>query len=409
MRGPRRRWVEPVGYRPAGQRPRPTIPGVTSVPLAVPPAAAPRVLVDQPGRVRTVAVVPGAHAYSRTVMPVEAGFAALPDPHPDLDGEVAGARWWPPRMLTPEWVARSDFDLMHVHFGVEQVPLSTLEQTVRALRETGRPLVQTVHDLENPHLHEQAGHEERLCLLVEAADTVLTLTPGAAAEIERRWARPAVVVPHPHLVPLTTMRAVRVSRAAAPVTRPVVGTTLKDLRAGTDALGLLPALRHLARAMPEADVCVWLHERTWNAPPDDRARQVCRALAEAAADGVRLVVHPPMDDDTLWSHLASLDVAVLPYRHGTHSGWLEACHDLGTSVVAPDVGHLVDQGPEGVYRWRPGGADEASLLAAVEGALRTRAAGLPGADADARARQVTEVRAVHAQVYAALLARGSAG
>ncbi|MGG5258846.1 glycosyltransferase family 1 protein [Phycicoccus avicenniae] len=343
-------------------------------------------------------------------MPVEAGFAALADPHPDHDGQAAGARWWPPRMLTPGWVARSAFDLMHVHFGVEQVPLSTLEQTVRALRETGRPLVQTIHDLENPHLHRQAGHEERLSVLVAAADVVLTLTPGAAAEIERRWDRTAVVVPHPHLVPLPRMRRTRAARtAAAPATRPVIGTTLKDLRAGTDAAGLLPALRHLARSMPEADVCVWLHERTWHEPPDNRARRTCRALAEAAADGVRLVIHPPMDDDTLWSHLASLDVAVLPYRHGTHSGWLEACHDLGTSVVAPDVGHIVDQGPDGVYRWRPDGADESSLLDAVEDALRLRATGLPGADADARARQVTEVRDVHARVYAALLAPGAVG
>ncbi|QKE85738.1 glycosyltransferase family 1 protein [Arthrobacter sp. NEB 688] len=353
--------------------------------------------------------MPGGHAYSRTVMPAESGFVALPDPHPDLDGQVAGTRWWPPRMLTPEWVERSDFDLMHVHFGVEQVPLSTLEQTVRALRETGRPLVQTVHDLENPHLHDQAGYEARLSVLVEAADAVLTLTPGAAAEIERRWNRRAVVARHPHLVPLPMMRAVREARTAAvPAGRPVVGTTLKDLRAGTDAVGLLPALRHLARAMPEADVCVWLHERTWRDPADDRARRACRALAEAADDGVRLVVHPPMDDDALWSHLASLDVAVLPYRHGTHSGWLEACHDLGTSVVAPAVGHLADQGPEGVYRWRPDGADEASLLDAVRGALALRAESLPGADADARARQAAEVRAVHAQVYAELLARGIA-
>ncbi|NHA68458.1 glycosyltransferase family 4 protein [Phycicoccus flavus] len=354
--------------------------------------------------------MPGGHAYTRTVMPVEAGFAALPDPHPDRDDCLAGERWWPPRMLTPGWVTRSAFDLMHVHFGVEQVPVSTLEETVRALRETGRPLVQTIHDLENPHLHDQAGHEGRLAVLVAAADAVLTLTPGAAAEIERRWHRPAVVVPHPHLVPLPRMQAARDARTAAgPVGRPVIGTTLKDLRAGTDAAGLLPALRHLARAMPDADVCVWLHERTWREPADDRARRTCRALAEAAADGVRLVVHPPMDDDALWSHLASLDVAVLPYRHGTHSGWLEACHDLGTSVVAPDVGHLVDQGPEGVYRWRPDGADESSVLAAVEGALGLRDEGLPGADADARARQVTEVRAVHAQVYTELLAGGRPG
>ena len=52
-----------------------------------------------------------------------------------------------------------------------------------------------------------------------------------------------------------------------------------------------------------------------------------------------------MPDAELFAYLASLDVAVLPYRFGTHSGWLEACRDLGTTVVAPSCGYYADQGP----------------------------------------------------------------
>ena len=42
-----------------------------------------------------------------------------------------------------------------------------------------------------------------------------------------------------------------------------------------------------------------------------------------------LRVHDFLADDALWDYLAVLDVSVLPYRFGTHSGWLEACRDLG--------------------------------------------------------------------------------
>ena len=34
----------------------------------------------------------------------------LPDPHPDTPDRPAGARWWPPVMLRPEWARTADFD-----------------------------------------------------------------------------------------------------------------------------------------------------------------------------------------------------------------------------------------------------------------------------------------------------------
>ncbi|MGN6613238.1 MAG: PaaI family thioesterase, partial [Angustibacter sp.] len=58
---------------------------------------------------------------------------------------------------------------------------------------------------------------------------------------------------------------------------------------------------------------------------------------------VDLHVHDYFTDEELWAYLQGLDVSVLPYRFGTHSGWLEACHDLGTWVVAPDCGFYAEQ------------------------------------------------------------------
>jgi hypothetical protein len=112
--------------------------------------------------------------------------------------------------------------------------------------------------------------------------------------------------------------------------------------------------------------------------------------------GARL--HPGHDrrlsDDELWDHLASLDVLVLPYLFGTHSGFLEACHDLGTAVVAPRVGHLAEQHP--LHSYDVG--DASSLAAALR---RAYAQGpVQSADPSERAAQRVVLADAHAALYA---------
>ena len=64
---------------------------------------------------------------------------------------------------------------------------------------------------------------------------------------------------------------------------------------------------------------------------------------------------------------------MLPYRFGTHSGWLEACYDLGTAVVAPSCGFYAEQQPCVTYRHDEDGLDADSLAAAVRRVLRAAA------------------------------------
>jgi hypothetical protein len=240
-------------------------------------------------------------------------------------------------------------------------------------------------------------------VLVPAADALVTLTEGAAAEILHRWGRAAHVVPHPHVVGLDDMAAIR-ARHASPSRGPRIGLHLKSLRSSMEPERILPTLMEFATATPGAVLQVNGHRDVLEPDGARYHEPLARRLRAAAADGlVDLRVHDFMSDEDLFDYLASLDVSVLPYRFGTHSGWLEACHDLGTTVVAPSCGHYADQGPVVTYQHDEELFDAESLRAALH-----RASVRPGLGARTsgeRRAQRARVAAFHAGLYADLLGR----
>lgn len=316
-----------------------------------------------PNRRSTVAVslrvasVPSEHPYVRhlTVPGALDGVVRLPDP--PVPGAPAG-QWWPSPVLEPQWVRahRCALDLVHLHFGFEHRTARELAEWVATLHELDLPLVLTVHDLTNPHLHDQAPHAAALDVLVPAAAAVVTLTQGAAEEISDRWGRAVCVLPHPHVVGLERLARPR------PVSPGFVVGLHDKPRAGNDPEAVRGDLERIVSSLPGGRV-----------HPGPGSRR--------------------LTDTELWEHLSSLDVLVLAYRAGTHSGFVEACHDLGTTVVAPATGHFAGQAPVLSYD-----IDEPGSL---ETALRRAYASQPGPRADpaARAAQRAHLSQAHAALY----------
>lgn len=304
-------------------------------------------------------------------------------------------------MLEPDWVrAHREFDLMHLQFGFDARTPEHLAAWVDALHETGRPLVYTVHDLRNPHHPDRRLHDAQLDVLIPGADALVTLTNGAAAEIRARWDREAQVLPHPHVVDFATMSR---SRRRSPGSGPFrVGVHVKSLRASMAPLPVIRALRDAVGRIPGAVLQVNGHR---DVLLEDGARydaELAEFLRGAQVQGdIELHVHDFMNDTELWRYLASLDVSVLPYRFGTHSGWLEACRDLGTAVLAPSCGYYRDQGPVFEYHHDEDGLDAASLGRALDAAFH----GPRPAPATVAARRVQRraVAVAHADLYRRLL------
>ncbi|MFB0833766.1 glycosyltransferase [Arthrobacter halodurans] len=363
-----------------------------------------------------VASIPYSQVYIRHLEPPRPGSGAvlrLPDPDPAGGGKFTQSVWWPPVMLSAGWVAEhhDEFDLMHIHFGFDAISAADLRELVDELRRRGKPLVYTAHDLRNPHHPDPGAHDAHLDILIPSADRVITLTHGAADAIRARWGVDAVVLPHPHVVDFPTLEKLQAGRrdpATGRVPPPSadrpfrVGVHLKSIRANMDP-DIVDALADALAPLPHARLIVNVHRDVVEPGTKDHRPDLAARLRDGAGAGRwTLDAHDYFDEHRFFAYLASLDVSVLPYRFGTHSGWLEACRDVGTSVVAPSCGYYRDQHPSVVeFRHDEKGLDPASLRDAVARLYADRP--WPAPTADERRAQRLELAAAHERIYADVL------
>ncbi|MGN7970821.1 glycosyltransferase [Microbacterium sp. 22296] len=348
-----------------------------------------------------VAAVPSAHPYVSAITDPR-HVTVLSDPPPP--GAPAG-QWWPPQVLLPEWLAAhaDEFDLVHVHFGIESYSPDELRATVATLHRLGRPLVYTVHDLENPQLSAQDTHRASLAVLADGADALLALTDTAGASVRDIARRPVTVIAHPTLLG----DAARPTGDAHDTVR--VGVHLRDLRPNIDGVGttatLVRAVAHLRAQGARVEAVVRMNERVRDA---EAAASI--ALIAEGADGVTIERGTRLDDDALAAWLADLDACLLPYRHGTQSGWAELCYDLAVPVVSTPVGHIAAQHPADFHAFDMG--EPVSLARAIMDATGP-ASSSPGSAARSaeverrrtqRRAELDSVRAAHVAVYRRVLA-----
>ncbi len=325
-----------------------------------------------------VATVPFAHPYLDAVLPPD---VVRVGPPPPADDPWAPSPWLDPRYLAAH---AEDTDIVHLHFGYDGLTPDEMLAWSETVRRSRIALVVTVHDLRNPHHSTRERHDRHLAALLGAAEVVLTLTEGAADEIAERYQRSCIVVAHPGLV------SPRPGIGREPR---LVGVHLKSLRPNLlDPLELVRAAASGALS-GGGRLQVDVHDDV------DLDRRVPGLREAAEAGEFTLSVHPRFDDDQLTGYLQSLAVSVLPHRFGTHSGWLEACRDVGTRVVAPTCGYYADQWSDVVVYGNDEvrGLDVNSLTGAVMAAV-TRP-WPPRADPAWRAEQRNSLRQVHAHVY----------
>ncbi|AOP52217.1 hypothetical protein BLSMQ_0503 [Brevibacterium aurantiacum] len=356
----------------------------------------------------SVASVPESHVYVRHLAPIGGGTPSvvrLADPPPTRSDAPLGAPWWPPAMLDPEWIRGCDADIFHIHFGFDAHSPAQLHAIVDALEERKIPLVYTVHDLQNPHHEDEALHASQLDVLIPRATEVITLSQRAAEEIRRWWNINAHVVPHPHVVELET-----IADLASPSRRHDgefrLGIHLKSLRANMVGVPLLRAAAAAVAEVPGGVLQVNVHHDVFD---EDGSRHDPELVQYLLTSDVELQVHDYFSDRQLFEYLASLHASLLPYRFGTHSGWMEACHDLGTQVIAPEVGCYRSQGADSSYSWTFDDGvlspDVDSLQAAVLAAYNRSPQERVDERISRRRRQRNDIATAHTRIYRSALAK----
>jgi hypothetical protein len=244
-----------------------------------------------------------------------------------------------PASFEPVWLHQhlNEVEVVHVH-GLS--PRLSPEQVVEAadyVKAAGKPLVVTVYHLSDPTGTDDEAFRAQLAALLPRADSVITLTDSAQAEIEKRWGVSATVLPHPHVVDFVRMRRARPEHRRGPF---LIGAHLGSLRLPGEPVAVVTALAEAAAAVPEARLDVHVHDHLLDSDStryDPVTIKEIERVVKTAGGALR--AHRPMTDAQLWDHLFSLDASFVPPLFGSHSIWPEACYDLGTQAIMPAGSH----------------------------------------------------------------------
>ena len=301
-----------------------------------------------------VASIPPRHPYVTAVWPQWM--------RPALPGR--SSRWAPDPLFSPGYLRRyaPGLDAVHLHFGFDHLTPAQLQQFLLELARHKIPLLYTLHDLRNPHHENVHRHQQHLRLLMAAAAEVVTLTDAAAQVCEQEYGRRPRVVPHPTVLPGSWQAPVR---DPAPDDGQTIVVALKALRHNVaDPADLVEQVAQGAE-QAGARTRVLVH------PVAEQHRDIDRLRRMHEHGRIELDVRPYLSEPELLELMTRAWAWVLPYRFGTHSGWVELGRDLGTWVIAPDCGFYAAQNP-GILTYRNSegsGLDGNSLQAAVRTAV----------------------------------------
>lgn len=260
----------------------------------------------------------------------------------------------PHRRYDPAWlVEHSDrIDIAHIHIGHDDRSVDDLLEVAEALDACNVPIVATVHDIQPPSglptIEATGLHGIGL-----RAQRLITLTAGAADEVEVRIGiRPQVI---PHGPVLDSGRIQRARRQRAMYVREDLPVLLHagHVNPNLDWQSVIDAAR---RTRGRRRVRILVHQQE-----ADRILQAVTGLAF-----VEVVLLEGLSQGQLVAELAAAHCVVLPYRWATHSGLLELAADIGVPVVATAVGYLHQQHPVVSVPLVGGSADVGQLVRALD-------------------------------------------
>lgn len=227
-------------------------------------------------------------------------------------------------LALPAW---DFFDLLHLHT-VELATAAELALLSSRLRDAGKGLVFTLHDLV-PNLEtDSTDFAVKTRLAVQAASSVVTLTHAAGGQVRSGFGVKPTVIPHGYAVApnLVSQRGGGASGLL------VFGA----LRPNRNLLAPVHAWRLLPAARPPFRVLL----RSFGASDQERYADELAELQGVASTEPDLTVEiitgvlPVGELVERCQHATAL---VMPYDRITHSGQLELARDLGISAVVPDV------------------------------------------------------------------------
>ena len=292
-----------------------------------------------------------------------------------------------------EWIeSNSDrFDLMHVLGDVEGVE----QEDLTALQETGKPLVYTYAGNSRP-----ASLSETI--LMRGADRIVVNSHQAHSDANEIHGRQATLVPHSHVLSLEAMGHLAPGRRIPPFT---IGFALDSLSPDPTGETIVEVMTRMARESSCFRARVDVEASSFE--PESAPGSLAPLLTGLARRGqLDLRVHERFGSLEISDFAVGVDMAVVSSWTGPGIGWIEACRDAGTAVIAPAGRDSDTLRPSFGFRIFPTGAcNRDDLGSAFDEAQRALQRGeMEPVGADRRRHHRRNIASLHSRIFSEVLA-----
>jgi hypothetical protein len=249
-----------------------------------------------------------------------------------------------PRDASFEWLNNQRnfdfFDILHIH-SVELTSTETIQQVLDRCQRTKKGIVFTIHDVRPMFSTDQKKYNKTLKIIAKTGARLITLTCGAQMEIVKTLNIEPLsvnVIPHGFVLPPKDDRWQR----------------QKKIESSVCSFGMYGGFRPNREILtPAINIAYGIFEKEINltfltraiSPIEIFNNEEVNKFVELALlkNHITLRLYPFPSDDQIFDFMSEIDILIMAYRWGTHSGQLELAFDLGVIPIISNVGYYYDQ------------------------------------------------------------------
>ncbi len=232
------------------------------------------------------------------------------------------------------------YDIVHIHFSFDHVPLRQFIKTLEYFREHRKPIVWTCHSRTPQRIKNYENNQYQKTLFL-FADKIISPTLGCASWIRKNWGNHNAPI---SIIPLGFM-------AHPKLVRKISKRVKKNQKLFTMLIGNFRENREFIHSINAFLKC--------NELKNIRLQLIFKPVSETKTNDnirqfMRIINHPRIisiqqsnvPNETLIKAFVRSHSIILPYLWGTHSGQLELARDCGCHVSISNVGYYKEQWDE---------------------------------------------------------------
>ncbi|MEX1068656.1 MAG: glycosyltransferase [Patescibacteria group bacterium] len=234
------------------------------------------------------------------------------------------------------------YDLVHVHFSFDSVPLPKFKKLLSYFKTVGKPIVWTLHSKESQRVR-NLGNGQYQKLLFNYADKIISPTEGAKKWLEKKFGTHKRGVPVIPLGFIVHPDHVKKENKGVIKSKNVFTFLVGEFRENKEFVQSIINFLHCSELRSVKLQVIFKPINIYRKKYGKLRPEIIDFLKIIKDPRIIKISLPNIPNEVITKAFLKSHAIILPYKWGTHSGQIELAKDCGCHVVVSNVGFYKEQ------------------------------------------------------------------